>query len=71
MAWKLSVLVLEERSVSAGVCDMTLCDDEGSYEVMEGIVDDGYRDRDHWLRAHWHRLVARIPKTSVGANIDR
>ena len=23
------------------------------------------------LRVRWHRLVARIPKTSVGANIDR
>ena len=46
MAWKLPV-PLEEAS--AGVWDMTVvCDDEGTYKVMERMmVDDGYQDCDH------------------------
>ena len=48
MAWKLLEL-LEEASVLAGVWDMTVvCDGEGTYEVMERMVDDGYQDRDQW-----------------------
>ena len=48
MAWKLLEL-LEEVSVLAGVWDMTVvCDGEGTYEVMERMVDDGYQDRDQW-----------------------
>ena len=48
MAWKLLEL-LEEASVLAGVWDMTVvCDGEGTYEVMERMVDDGYQDCDQW-----------------------
>ena len=73
MAWKLLVL-LEEAAALAGGWDMTgVCNNEGTYEVMERIVDDGYRDYEMntGMGAYWHRLIYSQKRLWAPKTIDR